>query len=148
VATTGDSFGNVLDIEGIGRGVPPENVDALEAALEEMLYDEAAAAVARENVVRYAEQFRWATVLKPLLQFAQSPHRAQDLPFISRASAELTVTPVKPTFAGYVQVFARSLRHGGVTEVARRARGFVRRRMPAAEQPAPHRPDASQEEHP
>jgi glycosyltransferase involved in cell wall biosynthesis len=129
VATTGDSFGNVLDSEGIGRGVPPENVDALETALEEMLYNEAAAAAARENVIRYAEQFRWATVLKPLLQFARSPRRALDLPCVSRPSAELTVTPAKPTLGGYIQVFARSLRQGGMTEVARRARGFVRRRV-------------------
>jgi hypothetical protein len=112
-----------------------------------MLYDEAAAAVARENVVRYAEQFRWATVLKPLLQFAQSPHRAQDLPVFSRPSPELSVTPSKPTLVGYVQVLARSLRQGGVKEVARRARGFVRRRMPDSQQPPHHRPDAAQEEH-
>jgi glycosyltransferase involved in cell wall biosynthesis len=47
VATLGDSFGDVLDAEGIGRGVPAEDVAALEAALEEMLYDEAAVGLQR-----------------------------------------------------------------------------------------------------
>lgn len=79
VATTGDSFGNVLDAEGIGRGVPPEDVEALERALEEMLYDDVAAASARAEVARFAERFRWSRVLAPLVRFAQSPQRARDL---------------------------------------------------------------------
>ena len=131
VATTGDSFGDVLDAEGIGRGVPPEDVEALEAALEEMLYDEAAAAAARENVVRFAHQFRWSDVLKPLLDFTAAPHRARDLVNAAPPLVEVEVHSA-PTLFGYVRVFARSLRIGGFREVARRARGFVARRRSSA----------------
>ena len=79
VATVGDSFGDCLDAEGLGRGVPPEDVDALERALEEMLYDEAAVAAARERVRAFAERFRWRSVLASLLEFCARPARAQDL---------------------------------------------------------------------
>lgn len=133
VATTGDSFGNILDAEGIGRGVPPEDVDALEAALEEMLYDDQAAAQAREQVARYAEQFRWARVLSPLLDFAATPQRAPDIALATQSR------PADPVPAGapgglaglraYARLLVHSLRTGGLTEVARRARGFVQRRL-------------------
>ena len=134
VATRGDSFGDILDEEGIGRGVPAEDVEALELALEEMLYDEAAAAAARKNVARYAEQFRWSRVLQPLMDFAASPHRAADH-VLSPPQEEVQPPepPGPPTLGGYARVMVRSLRTGGIPEVARRARGFVRRRWPRTE---------------
>ena len=127
VATRGDSFGDILDEEGIGRGVPAENVDALEKALEEMLYDPAAAAEARTNVIRYAARFRWSQVLAPLMDFAAAPHRAADHLLIN-PTVEPPEPPGAPTLGRYARVFARSLRSGGVREVAHRARGFVARR--------------------
>jgi len=134
VATLGDSFGNILDEEGIGRGVPAEDVDALELALEEMLYDEQAAADARKNVAQYAEQFRWSHVLRPLMDFAAAPHRAADHVLISSfENAEPRAASRRPSFLGYANVFVRSLRSGGVREVSRRARGFVRRRRAGGE---------------
>ena len=133
VATLGDSFGNILDEEGIGRGVPAEDVDALELALEEMLYDEQAAAVARKNVARYAEQFRWSQVLRPLMDFAAAPHRAADHVIMNPSTnAQPPMTP-RPSLKTYTQVIVRSLRSGGLREVARRARGFVQRRRSSAE---------------
>ena len=134
VATFGDSFGNILDEEGIGRGVPAEDVDALELALEEMLYDEQAAAEARKNVSRYAEQFRWSQVLRPLMDFAGAPHRAADHVLTrSFEDAEPRATSAGPSLLGYAHVLVRSLRSGGVREVSRRARKFVQRRRTSAE---------------
>jgi len=134
VATRGDSFGNILDEEGIGRGVPAEDVDALELALEEMLYDEQAAADARKNVARYADQFRWSQVLRPLMDFAAAPHRAADHVLTSSfENAEPRAASARPNVLGYVNVFVRSLRSGGLREVSRRARGFVRRRRAGGE---------------
>jgi hypothetical protein len=129
----GDSFGNILDEEGIGRGVPAEDVDALEQALEEMLYDEQAAAKARKNVARYAEQFRWSQVLRPLMGFAAAPHRAADHVLISLPAQAEPLAAARPTLMGYAQVFVSSLRSGGVREVSRRARRFVERRRTSAE---------------
>ena len=134
VATVGDSFGDILDSEGIGRGVPAEDVDALEKALEEMLYDEAAAAAARVNVARYAEQYRWSRVLQPLMEFAAAPHRAGDHVLIAPpAAAEPPPLPGAPTLGGYARVLVRSLRAGGIPEVTRRAKGFIARRWPRKE---------------
>jgi GT2 family glycosyltransferase/glycosyltransferase involved in cell wall biosynthesis len=133
VATRGDSFGDILDSEGIGRGVPAEDVDALEKALEEMLYDEAAAAEARANVARYAQQFRWSRVLQPLMDFAAAPHRAADHVLVTPIAANVPPPAGRPNLAGYVSVVARSLRSGGVRELSRRARGFVVRRWPRGE---------------
>jgi GT2 family glycosyltransferase len=133
VGTVGDSFGNILDEEGIGRGVPAEDVDALEQALEEMLYDEQAAAKARKNVARYAEQFRWSQVLRPLMGFAAAPHRAADHVLISLPAQAEPLAAARPTLMGYAQVFVSSLRSGGVREVSRRARRFVERRRTSAE---------------
>jgi GT2 family glycosyltransferase/glycosyltransferase involved in cell wall biosynthesis len=133
VATRGDSFGDILDDEGIGRSVPAEDVDALEMALEEMLYDEDAASEARKNVARYAEQFRWSQVLRPLMDFAAAPHRAADHVLISLPAQAEPLAIARPTLMGYAQLFVRSLRSGGVREVARRARGFIERRRRDAE---------------
>jgi glycosyltransferase involved in cell wall biosynthesis len=133
VATRGDSFGDILDTEGIGRSVPAEDVDALERALEEMLYDETAAAEARANVARYAQQFRWSRVLAPLMDFAAAPHRAADHALVTPIPADVPPSAGAPSLAGYVHVFARSLRSGGVPELSRRARGFVARRWPRRE---------------
>jgi GT2 family glycosyltransferase len=79
VATTGDSFGDVLDREGIGIGVPPQDVDALERALERALYEEGFADQARRNVAAFAQRFRWSSVLEPLVEFCRHPVRAPDL---------------------------------------------------------------------
>lgn len=79
VATTGDSFGNVLDSEGLGFGVPPEDVAALEHALEKVLFDRELAERMRTRVRAYAEEYRWASVLRPLLEFCDDPHPAMDI---------------------------------------------------------------------
>lgn len=133
VATTGDSFGNVLDSEGIGRGVPPQDIDALVRALEEMLYDERAAAEVRENVARYAERFRWATVLKPLLQFVDSPHRARDLVLTGKVTGTglhaHVYPPYRPTVRGDLKLVRDYMKAGGPAEVIRRAGGRINRTL-------------------
>lgn len=133
VATTGDSFGNALDSENIGRGVPPQDVDALVNALEEMLYDEEAAAKVRTNVARYAERFRWATVLKPLLAFADAPHRARDLVLAGKVTGSglrAHVYPLrKPTVRGDLKLVHDYMKAGGPAEVIRRAGGRINRTL-------------------
>jgi hypothetical protein len=133
VATTGDSFGNVLDAEGIGRAVPPQDVDALADALEEMLYDPEAADVARQNVASFAERFRWHTVLRPLLEFATAPHRARDAVLSGSVPGSglhsHAYPPRKPTVAGDLKLVRDYMKAGGPSEVLRRAKGRVRRQL-------------------
>ena len=132
VATVGDSFGDCLDAEGLGRGVPPEDVDALERALEEMLYDEAAAAAARERVRAFAERFRWRSALAPLLEFCARPARAQDLALTGGAAGSSGLRSrayprPRPSAGRDLALVVEYMRAGGPREVLRRARGRVRR---------------------
>ncbi|MBR5950858.1 MAG: glycosyltransferase [Actinomycetaceae bacterium] len=79
VATEGDSFGNVLDSEGIGISVKQRDVEGLAAALEVLLYDEARAQECRKNVERFAQRFRWSKTLAPLIDFCSDPRQARDI---------------------------------------------------------------------
>lgn len=134
VATTGDSFGDALDTEGLGRGVPPEDVEALERALEEMLYDEEAVASAKVHVKEFAEQFRWHRVLEPLVEFCAAPHRARDL-VLSGAVAGASglrghaYPRKKPTISGDLRLVVDYMKVGGPKEVARRAQGRIKRQL-------------------
>lgn len=134
VATTGDSFGDALDTEGLGRGVPPEDVEALERALEEMLYDEEAVASAKVHVKEFAEQFRWHRVLEPLVEFCAAPHRARDL-VLSGAVAGASGLRAhayprkKPTISGDLRLVVDYMKVGGPKEVARRAQGRIKRQL-------------------
>ncbi len=130
VATTGDSFGNVLDSEGIGIGVPPEDVDALEAALEKMLYDEDAHAAAKAEVARFAEGFRWNRVLAPLIDFCVNPMVAPDLDLRKGAkvrSLEGRPEQLPSTLRRDLQLFKDYLAAGGPKLVAQKVSGRLKK---------------------
>lgn len=82
VATRGDSFGNVLDSEGIGISVEPRDVDGLALAIESLLYDDERQEQCKKNLERFAVQFRWNNALAPLLEFCRQPRRAGDVRYI------------------------------------------------------------------
>lgn len=78
VATTGDTFAELIDAENLGVTVDPEDVDALTVALERLLVDDALCARAKANVARIAKGYTWPVVLEPLLEFCREPVRARD----------------------------------------------------------------------
>lgn len=78
VTTEGDSFGDLVASENLGAAVPEQDVEALEDALELMLYDDDALAAARAGVARVREQFRWSRTLAPLIEFCRAPVPAAD----------------------------------------------------------------------
>lgn len=78
VNSAGDAFGGVIRDERLGRVVPPGDVEALECALEELLYDADEAARARAAVAAYAPGLRWRTAVAPLLAFCANPEPAAD----------------------------------------------------------------------
>jgi glycosyltransferase involved in cell wall biosynthesis len=80
VVTEGDSMAELVEREGLGVVVPAGDVDALEQALERVLFDEEFANAARTNVARVAAEFTWDRVLAPLVDFARDPHHAADRP--------------------------------------------------------------------
>ncbi len=132
VATGGDTFGDVITAEGLGRAVPAGDVDALEAALETMLYDDDAVAEARAAVARVAPEYTWSRALDPLVSFCRSPRRAPDLADGDgrHAGDLLHARPFrapKPSLRDDLDLAKRYFSDGGVREVASRAGGRVRR---------------------
>ena len=129
VATDGDTFGDLIREHGLGRAVPAQDVEALATALEEMLYDEAAAASAREAVAAFAGRYRWSRVLEPLVQFCRYPRRAADLavPGEQPEPRRRRRTGPRPSVGADLALAKAYLRAGGVREVTRRAAGRVRR---------------------
>ncbi|MBN9376555.1 MAG: glycosyltransferase [Cellulomonas sp.] len=132
VATEGDTFADLIASRGLGRVVPARDVDELAAALEEMLYDRAAAQAARENVTGVVAQFRWSAVLRPLVAFSRSPRRAADLP-ITSGSPMATARVRRPVrrlgLVGSVRLAGAYFRVGGLREVSRRVTGRVKRQL-------------------
>lgn len=129
VATDGDTFGTLITAHGLGRAVPAEDVDALEAALEEMLFDDAAASSARAAVRGFAGDYVWSRALEPLVRFCGDPRRAADLAVPQEVDED--DRPVhrrrRPSVREDLALAKDYLRAGGLREVSRRAAGRVRR---------------------
>jgi hypothetical protein len=128
VATDGDTFAAFITGHGLGATVPPEDVDALERALETYLYDDDAVARARANVRDFAQQFAWSTVLAPLVQFCRFPRRAADLLYQLGEPAQVARPFDRRHGLRADLALARGyLAAGGVGEVLTRAGGRMRR---------------------
>jgi hypothetical protein len=131
VATDGDTFGPIIRERGLGRTVPAEDVEALEAALEEMLYDDDAAAAARAAVAEIAPEYRWSRTLAPLVEFCRHPRRAADLavPDAAEPAPRRRRGRPRPSAKDDLELARAYLRAGGLKEVSRRAAGRARRVM-------------------
>ena len=127
VATEGDSFAELIAERGLGRTVPPEDVEALVQALEQMLADPAGVAEVRRGVAEAALEFRWGTVLGPLTDFCREPRRAADA---HRLAAEREA-PRAHRLVGLRQDAGAALRHlraGGPRQVLAKIRWRLARR--------------------
>lgn len=78
VSTDGDTFADLVRTHDLGRVVPPEDVDALVGALEELLDDPVALDAVRASTTAFAEGYRWRKTLEPLVDFCAAPQRAPD----------------------------------------------------------------------
>jgi glycosyltransferase involved in cell wall biosynthesis len=128
VSTAGDSFADLVEREGLGTVVPPEDVDELEAALYGLLSDGERRERATTAVARVRDRFTWSTVMAPLVAFCRQPHRAADLPFpIAPAPPEAGPPAAPRGLRRDLRTAATLWRQGGpsgvLTGVARRARG-------------------------
>ncbi|MGP6171520.1 glycosyltransferase family 4 protein [Microbacterium sp. A204] len=79
VATDGDGFAPIIRDNELGIVVPPEDVDALVAALEEILFVSDCATI-QEHVSEYARRVTWDRALTPLTDFLRNPAHAEDYP--------------------------------------------------------------------
>ncbi len=128
VATEGDTFAAVIRERGLGAIVPPQDVEALETALETYLFDDAAVAAARVNVRRTAAEYRWSAVLAPLVEFCRSPRRAADHGTVTQEHRTPQIYPRSTGVRQDLKLVREYLAAGGIAEVARRARGRFQRR--------------------
>jgi GT2 family glycosyltransferase/glycosyltransferase involved in cell wall biosynthesis len=132
VATTGDTFGELIPAHGLGLVVPPEDVDALTEALSRLLSDDQLAQSCREAIAHYAPKATWGSVLTPLIDFCRSPRRAADLMGQlgeARLTGPTTYTAAyNPTIKGDMGLLKTYFQEGGAGEVARRALGRVKKR--------------------
>ena len=130
VTTAGDSFADLTTSSTpLGLTVPPEDVDALEAALYRLLDDDDYRAACRTNAFAYADEYRWSKVLAPIVEFCRNPRRAPDLlGLIDQPGA----SPRKPWkerggLRQDVRIVSSLFREGGVGLAARKAFGRLRR---------------------
>lgn len=77
VATEGDGFASLIRDNELGAIVPAEDVDALVAALEDLLFHGDSAQL-RENVRAFGRRLEWDRALAPLIEFCLDPSRAAD----------------------------------------------------------------------
>ncbi|GAB3126775.1 glycosyltransferase [Glaciibacter psychrotolerans] len=78
IATDGDTFAPIIRDNGLGEIVPAEDVDALAAAIERLLFDEELLAATSARVKTYAVDHTWSRMLDPLIAFCANPHKAAD----------------------------------------------------------------------
>ncbi|MEX1006998.1 MAG: glycosyltransferase [Acidimicrobiia bacterium] len=128
VATDGDSLAELIARHDLGVTVPPQDVDALEAALYSLLADAERNAQCRRNIAGVKDDFRWSKVLSPLLDFCRAPVRAPDL--LDPAMTEM-IGRVDVPRAGLVgrDTFARlteHLRRGEWREIVKKLRDRMR----------------------
>src|SRR6476659_1890864 len=122
----------MIEERRIGHTVPAEDVDALEEALVQLLSDTDAIARCRRAANELADEFRWSSVLEPLVQFCRAPRRAPDL--VLPEMAELVGTgrsqvtrPLRMVhWREDVQTFAGHLKRGELKTMVRKGVSRVR----------------------
>ncbi|VTR76225.1 glycosyltransferase [Cellulomonas hominis] len=134
VSTEGDGFADLVRERGLGRAVPPEDVDALAEALGDLLTDPDEAAASRAAVAETAREFTWPVVLAPLVEFCRAPRRAADAHRLATSdpSAPVPVTVPRVDALRALRADAaavwRHLRAGGVRQVVAKVRWRLARR--------------------
>jgi len=126
VTTNGDALGELIEHRGLGLTVPPEDVDALAAALATLLDDPELAADCRKRIDEIVPELVWAETLRPLVDFCRSPRRSPDLmQKMVGDDSDLHPTELTPAPKGLVQdlrLVARYLSEGGVVMLLAKVR--------------------------
>lgn len=132
VTTRGDELGDAVAATGAGIAVPPQDVDALEAALLALLEDPLrrgdCAAAARD----LAREYRWSVGLEPLLAFCRAPERAPDLldPTLGAEIAAPSARPPRVDARAQAERAWQHLRQGEVRTFVTKVRGRLQRKRP------------------
>lgn len=128
VVTEGDSFAELVEREKLGVVVPAEDVDALDAALERVLFDARFAASTRRRVSAVAKQFTWEHTLAPLVEFVRSPKHAADFSGKRAVLVELGGHSRKPYGLRHdLSMALHHAKHSGIRVTAKKLLNRLRR---------------------
>ena len=133
ICTAGDSLADLIDAEGLGIVVPPDDVEALADALTVMLTDTDRAAEVRRRIAARAPSMTWSTVLRPVVDFCRDPRRAADLSAGGatglRGGRRLPSVTAHPWTGvrGDVELFRRYLADEGLRGLSERVAGRLAR---------------------
>lgn len=117
VCTAGDTFARLVEDEGLGRAVPPNDVAALAAALREVLADDTGRAEAARRVGEVAQRFTWPRALEPLVTFCAAPRRAADAEELGTYASQ---GAGRSRWVSDARALARHWRAGGARQVVRK----------------------------
>ncbi len=92
ICTNGDSVADLIEHEGIGITVPPGDVSALAAAIENLAADPERRCLLAERSRATARTLTWSRVAEPLVRFCDAPQRAADL--AARPAGEAVPLPL------------------------------------------------------
>ncbi len=125
VVTEGDHFAELVEDRGLGKVVPAEDVEALAAAIEEMLFGPGELEAATERITEVRADYEWSRVFEPLVSFVSEARYAQDR--VKRGEVR-----VDSGAAGRPAKRRRPAGQNGVVEDVRRASLLLVRQGPGA----------------
>lgn len=110
VTTEGDTLGDTVQSQRLGRAVPAQDPDAFAQACKELLAD---ATTERRNAKRAAEEMQWETVVQPLLEFCLNGTKRP-------MTRERRRTVTTATLRQYAPIAAETLGTDGLTSLTRK----------------------------
>ena len=130
VATRGDTFADLIALDGMGAVVPGEDPDAAAAAILQLLEDPGARQACRQQAEEVARRFVWSEVLRPLVRFCAEPRRAADLDTLLPWPPVPAPPPPPPEpLPSPLMRLEAAYRRGGPSEVLRAGARLARRRL-------------------
>lgn len=99
VTTDGDTFADLTAKHNLGEVVPPQDVEALSAALERVLFDGTDEDI-RHNVADFALSMHWRVALRPLIDFCLTGERAADKDMVIKLKSERDLEIIQRRLAG------------------------------------------------
>ncbi len=129
IATDGDSLSVVVKERELGLTVPPEDVDAVAAAIVRLREDRAFYERCVAGIEALQPEMTWERVLEPIVQFCSNPQRAADAEgkpqrYISTDYIVLSKSPLH-----YAKRVVHYARVGGPQLAMVHARNFLRARL-------------------
>lgn len=125
VVTEGDHFAELVEDRGLGRVVPAEDVSALAAALEDMLFTPGEIEKAEQAISEVRPGYEWGAVFSPLVEFVAEASYAQDR--VKRGEVRLETQG-----GGKQAKRRRPAGQNGIVEDVRRASLLLVRQGPSA----------------